>query len=328
MNEIQKNFPGFDLEKSSLSDSIYSIPQSLYPWKGKYLSTIFLTHLHIYLCIVNRLYMSPKTILEIGGGYGALARLFKLEHPTVQYTICDLPESLFFSEIFLRVNFPNAVIQYAQSEDDFSETADFFLVPVQLVFCLKERLYDIVVNSGSLQEMPDQTVDFWMDFIETNPIKNFYSLNYFANQIEGTIAAPEASNYICPKLDPYWHILHWEQNPPLMSIDTDKNWLELCLRREPEINRNPLEKPIYAQLLYQDSFSEGRASTRWLSTLWKASWLYPMPEVLWQLFEYSVERKLRESIGYGKMLLSNKKKLSPNQQVFVETYLKNILVEK
>jgi len=46
-------------------------------------------------------------ILEIGGGYGALARQIKRIMPNVSYTICDLPASLYVSSAYLSVACPD-----------------------------------------------------------------------------------------------------------------------------------------------------------------------------------------------------------------------------
>jgi hypothetical protein len=43
---------------------------------------------------------SPR-ILEIGGGYGALAYWFKQAFPRASYSIVDLPECILFSRLYL-----------------------------------------------------------------------------------------------------------------------------------------------------------------------------------------------------------------------------------
>ena len=46
-------------------------------------------------------------VLEIGGGYGALAYWFKSAFPNATYTIIDLPESLLFSRLYLSLTRPD-----------------------------------------------------------------------------------------------------------------------------------------------------------------------------------------------------------------------------
>ncbi len=320
---IRKAFPDFDLEKSSMRDSVFSIPSSLIPWKGRHLSTIFFWHLYQYLSITRNLCAHPSTVLEIGGGYGALARLFRLEQPDIHYTITDIPESLFFAEVFLKVNFPGCSVKYALSSDDVTDYRkyDFLLVPVQLSESLKNLPYDVAVNTGSLQEMPDNTVEYWMNLIQSDSIGSFYSLNYFLNPLKMYLSDAEVSNFICPKLDPYWRIIHWETDPQTITIDTDKRWLEICCRRVPAKIRNPIENKIAARLFVIDSQGYGRGSIQWLMSLWKANWLDPQVDSLWPIFEYTMEIKVRESVAYGRMLKNIADKLPQNKLDIVTNYL-------
>jgi putative sugar O-methyltransferase len=323
--QIKLAFPNFDLEKSNLRDSIYSIPSSLFPWKGRHISTIFFWHVYQYLAITRNLCANPSRVLEIGGGYGALARLFKLEHPHIHYAITDIPESLFFAEIFLKINFPNCKTRYVlrPNESINDDTCDFLLVPVQLSATLLNKPFDVAINTGSLQEMPDCTVDYWMDFIQTDAIDAFYSLNYFLNPLAMQISNAEVSNFLCPKLDPYWRILRWETNPPVISIDTDKRWLEILCKRDPLKIRNPLEKKVAAKLFYIDSQGYGRGSMQWLMSLWKSAWLDPQIETLWPLFEFTMELRVYESIAYGRMLKKYADRLTQEQRTSLMNYLQS-----
>lgn len=165
---------------------------------GQRLSTIFLTHLYYYQQIA-RLADQKKTILEIGGGYGGLARIFSLADPQVRYILTDLPESLFFAEVFLRTNFPNAKIAYGEWAPDF----EFLLVPVQDVQTLRGQKVDVVINTGSFQEMTEPTNHFWMDFIQHHIETRFlYSFNYFLlNRTRHGETSEGAATRFCPILD-------------------------------------------------------------------------------------------------------------------------------
>lgn len=106
VNELERVFPGFIFkEHRGLKESIYSRPETLEEVNGILYSNIFLTHLNFYLrttlTFVRK--WSPDRVLEIGGGYGALARIFKIMNPSVHYTITDLPESLFFFTIVFAI---------------------------------------------------------------------------------------------------------------------------------------------------------------------------------------------------------------------------------
>ena len=101
--ELTRVFPGFDFNKHpELTESPSSNPETLEQIGESQFSNIFLTHLNHYLRSTAGLEKSAiKNVLEIGAGYGGLARIFKLMAPNVRYTIVDLPESLFFAQVFL-----------------------------------------------------------------------------------------------------------------------------------------------------------------------------------------------------------------------------------
>src|SRR5215813_11903098 len=76
-------------------------------------------------------------VLEVGPGYGALARLLKLLFPKLQVVLVDLPESLTCSYFFLRQSFPDCrirVLQRGTAHIDHPEysDADFIFVPAHL----------------------------------------------------------------------------------------------------------------------------------------------------------------------------------------------------
>ena len=184
VEELERIFPQWRLKNSPFKESPYSVKRSLVDLGDRAVSSIFLSHVNYYLRATAFLKgKAPERVLEIGGGYGALARAFKLAAPKCAYVIVDLPESLFYSQTFLRLNFPNAKIAYITDEKSVDVAAyDFVLVPVQLSHVMTGEHFDLAVNTGSLQEMPMDAVMFWMRFLqETIKPRFFYSFNYFLN---------------------------------------------------------------------------------------------------------------------------------------------------
>ncbi len=100
--QLKEAFPAWPSEYLDLVESPFSEPSSLIQIEGKLYSSIFLNHIKFYLESVRALGREPRRVLEIGGGYGALARVFKLAYPRVTYVIVDLPESLFYARCFLK----------------------------------------------------------------------------------------------------------------------------------------------------------------------------------------------------------------------------------
>ena len=114
-----------------------------------------------------------KTIVEVGAGYGRLARAMHLLG-TKRFVLVDLPEALAFSYAFLRLSFPQARLKLASDGED----ADFIFCPIQEFGRLDLGPVDLVVNTYSLAEMPQTSVNFIVDCIERviQPLF-FYSLN-------------------------------------------------------------------------------------------------------------------------------------------------------
>jgi len=83
-------------------------------------------------------------VLEIGGGYGALAWYLQKAVPGLSYTILDLPESLVYSSIYLEVLNPGATR---------------FMANYQFEELVKDgEEFDLVINTLSMSEMSEAQV--------------------------------------------------------------------------------------------------------------------------------------------------------------------------
>ena len=83
-------------------------------------------------------------MLEIGGGYGALAWYIQEAVPGVSYTMVDLPESLVYSAIYLDVLHPGSTRFLANYEfPDMLHRAE---------------ACDLVINTLSMSEMSEQQI--------------------------------------------------------------------------------------------------------------------------------------------------------------------------
>ena len=280
--ELQLLFTEFSpADYPDLKESKFSLEGSLTP--DKQLSSIFLTHLYFYLRTTSMNIKPPKQVLEIGSGYGGLARIYKIMHHELTYVLVDLPESLFSAQVFLTANFPDAKILYVQGEvpADISEY-DFVFMPAQLAETLKGHSFDLVINTGSLQEMTTSAVKFWMDFIQnTIDTKLFYSWNYFLNDKSKFTETKEESNLICPILDAYWTLRYFKINNPVITIDCDqRNWLEVCVERIPEVKRATLDLFIYSNYLIEKANASRHATNYWFANIWMSIWVVPAPNII------------------------------------------------
>jgi SAM-dependent methyltransferase len=88
-------------------------------------------------------------ILEIGAGYGALALKIKSLFPASEYWICDLPESLLFSALYLSLVRPDCPCGFAQQV-----RYGFVYMPNYMVSELRGT-FDVAINTLSFSEMSE-----------------------------------------------------------------------------------------------------------------------------------------------------------------------------
>lgn len=91
--------------------------------------------------------LKPSRILEIGGGFGALALALTGIFPDTQYYICDLVESLMFSGLYLSENSLDVAV--------YPRLSQVTLVPNYRFqeFVESIRCADLVINTLSMSEM-------------------------------------------------------------------------------------------------------------------------------------------------------------------------------
>ena len=134
---------------TAATDSLVGQPIFL-PFEGARLTLNAIRH----ACYADEiLKLKPLTVLELGGGYGNLARIVKTCLPKVTYAIVDLPQTLTIASYFLLENFPNAKI--ALNPPDLSDLGqwDFVLLPNWRIEDVPGESIDVFVNTGSLVEM-------------------------------------------------------------------------------------------------------------------------------------------------------------------------------
>lgn len=114
----------------------------------------------------------PPRILEIGAGYGALAYAITSALPKCQYTICDLPESLLFSGLYLKIAGQRRVTLFPERAttlqrlfprlvSSVKQPGAIELVPNYLFGDLVDarRSYDLVINVLSMSEMSEHQIE-------------------------------------------------------------------------------------------------------------------------------------------------------------------------
>ena len=118
-----------------------------------------------------------KPLLEIGGGYGGLARTILAFAPSCSYVICDLEEMLFCSAVYLtNMHGPERIHLVENGIDAVAlEPGHFYLVP-QINLERLHGKFSLVINQQSMQEMEQGQVERYCDFMKENA-SQFYSRN-------------------------------------------------------------------------------------------------------------------------------------------------------
>jgi len=101
----------------------------------------------------------PPRILEIGGGYGALAHSLTNLFPGCSYTICDIPESLLFSGLYLKLAAKKKVELGMPSQGVIS------LLPNYRFTHLDGQYFDLV-NCGATEALPHAEVKPFFEQLE------------------------------------------------------------------------------------------------------------------------------------------------------------------
>lgn len=108
--------------------------------------------------------LQKATVLEIGGGYGALALAIKRIVPNSHYVICDLPESLLFSGLYLSL--AGYAPQLFEPDEKIArfEKSGVVLLPNYLFpqFGSEVRL-DLAINTLSMSEMSKYQVHYYAE---------------------------------------------------------------------------------------------------------------------------------------------------------------------
>ena len=268
---------------SSMGDSSYSLPHTLFRHKKRgVISNVFFYHLR-YLLFCLAYIKEPRTICEVGGGYGSVARLW-LKNPVYKpsiYVIVDFAECLFFAEVFLRVNIKELDILYVTSEAPL-DTASLkaqtvILCPIANIKALSGLNFDLVINTGSMQEMPESWVDFWMNWLKNQNCRYFYSLNSFAHPLENM---KEMVNAWSPRLSPEWMIRLQRFDPPFVKQQGAYRFAEILAEK---IHRNVTD-PVTLAARY-DATKQRYMDGQLLLECMDVVRLYPREDIVWDLLK-------------------------------------------
>ena len=110
---------------------------------------------------------NPCSVLEIGGGYGGLARAHIVQNPKISYIICDLEETLFFSAVYLSIQLGVEKVHLIDSKlkNDSLEDGHVYIIPQSRIEILRDLNASYAVSQQSLQEMTKSQVKIYLDWL-------------------------------------------------------------------------------------------------------------------------------------------------------------------
>ena len=144
-------------------------------------------------------------VLEIGGGFGALAcHLLRREGP-IKYIGLDLPENLLLQSYYLGCAFPEARIlaydrNFSRLDRSIINNHDIMLLPNFALPDIESSVADLVINVRSLSEMASETIEEY--FLQIDRIGRLFFFH---------------ENIFAPRRDELWGIPS-SQFPPLKNF--------------------------------------------------------------------------------------------------------------
>ena len=153
---------------------------------------------------------NKNIFLDIGGGYGGLARMLKYLYFKSTFVLVELPELSLLANYFLTQCFPNAKIG---TTNDFKEKKvitrsdlnkyDFVLINPSYLNKFEDNIVDISINTTSLGEMTNKMQKFYINKIEHITDKYFYSVNRAKKRVEKY----NSNGFYDLNLESNWHSL-------------------------------------------------------------------------------------------------------------------------
>jgi putative sugar O-methyltransferase len=272
---------------------------------GRHISTMFLHHLCMTLRI-SSLTTGLRKVIEIGGGYGGLARTMRLFNPHQTYIIVDLLDSLYCSYVFLSTHYPDAKMLFVTKSEDATgmDDFDFVFVPTQHFAVLSGGSVDLIVNTASFGEMLQRDVDAYMQFINYSAkARYFYSVNRYARYESDMSLADQANASV--KLSPDWEILYWNAFGTGSFHQLDPHTppqLELLARHIPADQLLAQARQRIAALLESSSRALPPSGSDWHFCMWEATRLFPAQPVIEKYIAGASPQTFRDADYYRELM--------------------------
>ncbi|MBI3743750.1 MAG: putative sugar O-methyltransferase [Chloroflexi bacterium] len=245
-------------------------------------------------------------VIEIGGGYGGLARMMRLFNPRQTYIVVDLLDSLYCSYVFISAHYPDARILFVTKPEHKADIAnsDFFFIPTQHFEVLKGCSADLVVNTASFGEMVGRDVDDYMQFINHgSESRYFYSVNRYARYSDEMTLPDQAHASV--KLSADWQLLYWDAFGTRSFHQLDPchpPQLELLAKRIAVDRSAAKARETVAGLLATIAKNLPTGSSDWHYCMWEAARLFPSKPMLTEYIEGALPQTFRDAVYYRELM--------------------------
>ncbi|MFA6476207.1 MAG: putative sugar O-methyltransferase [Candidatus Paceibacterota bacterium] len=108
-----------------------------------------------------------KTVVEVGGGYGNMARLFKKLNSELTYTIIDIPIFSFIQIVYLKTILGRAAVNLVSKENSIIKTGKINIIPLDkdLIKSISPQINcDIFISTWALSESNKNMQDLIKEF--------------------------------------------------------------------------------------------------------------------------------------------------------------------
>lgn len=151
-------------------------------YRGKLISYNLMRHAMFAGRIQRYVDLAPAlTIVEIGSGYGSLARLMTILSPRSRVVLVDIPSSLALAYYYLRRSCPSISIaaphQYTSGRDAMASDATVVLLPDGWIDAVPSGSVDLVINTTSFQEMQPEVLRRYFEALQRFSRGYFYCYN-------------------------------------------------------------------------------------------------------------------------------------------------------
>lgn len=206
-------------------DNVYEIDGEMYNYNDLFIIQ-FLFKIQKFLA------KKPQKILEIGGGYGALANKLKKKYPESILYLIDLPEAGLLQSYYLSsIHKEKKFFLYEdfkkykdQINIEYLENFDFVILPPWCLEKIKfKEFFNLVVNTRSFMEIKLNEIKSYFNFIHSTIATDgiFYNVNKYEKNTSGDIVKIREYPY-----DTFWNVLSssqsWRQ-PNLHELITQRN---------------------------------------------------------------------------------------------------------